>query len=213
MRSVLKVLERLIRPWTSYPLLKSSSAKYDPSCPVMPVRKAFFIFASRWRKLIEIYKRINTVTSYYCQLRAYIFFNARLQASSVKEISFLVWAKDKNKASNCEGASHTPCFNMAWKKRANIFVLDFCAVAKSKTSPSLKKMVNIEWNRLIQTQTPSSLKRFSISEHKYSVFLYRILNSSFFSLSKLRLNLILICKKLCLFLHNSFGHYWRIYAD
>jgi hypothetical protein len=30
-------------PWTSYPFSKRSSARYDPSCPVIPVIKAVFI--------------------------------------------------------------------------------------------------------------------------------------------------------------------------
>jgi len=39
---VLKLEERRIIPCTSYPLLNKNSAKYDPSCPVMPVINAFF---------------------------------------------------------------------------------------------------------------------------------------------------------------------------
>jgi hypothetical protein len=40
---VLKVDALLIMPWTSYPLFNKNSAKYEPSCPVMPVINAFFI--------------------------------------------------------------------------------------------------------------------------------------------------------------------------
>lgn len=40
MRLVLKVLARRIIPCTSYPLESSNSAKYEPSCPVIPVIKA-----------------------------------------------------------------------------------------------------------------------------------------------------------------------------
>src|ERR1700758_199221 len=29
-------------PWTSYPLFSSSSARYEPSCPVIPVMSARF---------------------------------------------------------------------------------------------------------------------------------------------------------------------------
>src|SRR5665213_1265713 len=42
-RSVLNELERRTRPHTSYPLASSSSARYDPSCPVIPVISARFI--------------------------------------------------------------------------------------------------------------------------------------------------------------------------
>src|SRR5262245_54303068 len=40
MRSVLKVLARRIMPQTSYPFDSSSSARYEPSCPVIPVTSA-----------------------------------------------------------------------------------------------------------------------------------------------------------------------------
>src|SRR5260370_1116352 len=39
-RPVLKVLARRTRPWTSYPFSRSSSARYEPSWPVMPVTRA-----------------------------------------------------------------------------------------------------------------------------------------------------------------------------
>src|SRR5688572_30546894 len=42
MRSVLNVEERRIMPWTLYPLASSSSVKYEPSCPVIPVMSAHF---------------------------------------------------------------------------------------------------------------------------------------------------------------------------
>ena len=41
--SVLEVEQRLIRPCTSYPFSSKNSARYDPSCPVIPVISAFFI--------------------------------------------------------------------------------------------------------------------------------------------------------------------------
>ncbi len=40
MRPVENELERRIRPWTSYPLSSSSSARYEPSWPVIPVISA-----------------------------------------------------------------------------------------------------------------------------------------------------------------------------
>ena len=40
---VLKVLALLIMPWTSYPRDRRYSARYDPSCPVIPVINAFFV--------------------------------------------------------------------------------------------------------------------------------------------------------------------------
>src|SRR5216683_5064568 len=43
MREVLKVLARRMIPWTSYPLESNSSARYEPSCPVMPVTSARFM--------------------------------------------------------------------------------------------------------------------------------------------------------------------------
>src|SRR6185437_4553378 len=43
MRFVLNVLARRIIPWTSYPLESSNSARYEPSCPVIPVISARFI--------------------------------------------------------------------------------------------------------------------------------------------------------------------------
>src|SRR5580765_5179130 len=43
MRFVLNVLARRMIPWTSYPLESSSSARYEPSCPVIPVISARFI--------------------------------------------------------------------------------------------------------------------------------------------------------------------------
>jgi hypothetical protein len=41
-REVLKVLARRMRPWTSYPFDRRSSARYEPSWPVTPVISAFF---------------------------------------------------------------------------------------------------------------------------------------------------------------------------
>src|SRR6266849_4801335 len=41
-RPVLKVLARRMMPCTSKPLDNSSSARYEPSCPVIPVMSAFF---------------------------------------------------------------------------------------------------------------------------------------------------------------------------
>src|SRR5574344_1612290 len=43
MRLVLNVEARRTTPWTSYPFARSSSARYEPSCPVMPVMRARFI--------------------------------------------------------------------------------------------------------------------------------------------------------------------------
>src|SRR5580658_1393411 len=43
MRFVLNVLARRMIPWTSYPLESRSSARYEPSCPVIPVTSARFI--------------------------------------------------------------------------------------------------------------------------------------------------------------------------
>src|SRR5215472_13272227 len=43
MRLVLNVEARRMIPWTSYPLASKNSARYEPSCPVMPVTSAFFI--------------------------------------------------------------------------------------------------------------------------------------------------------------------------
>lgn len=40
MRWVLKFEDRRIRPWTSYPLFRRNSVRYDPSWPVMPVIRA-----------------------------------------------------------------------------------------------------------------------------------------------------------------------------
>lgn len=40
---VLNVEARRMSPWTSYPLASSSSARYEPSCPVIPVMSARFI--------------------------------------------------------------------------------------------------------------------------------------------------------------------------
>src|SRR5574344_2123424 len=43
MRLVLNVEARRTTPCTSYPFARSSSARYEPSCPVMPVMRARFI--------------------------------------------------------------------------------------------------------------------------------------------------------------------------
>ena len=45
-RSVLNDDERRISPCTSYPLANSSSARYEPSCPVIPVISADFVTAA-----------------------------------------------------------------------------------------------------------------------------------------------------------------------
>src|SRR5687767_12593776 len=39
-RSNFSVEARRTMPWTSYPFASSRSARYDPSCPVIPVTKA-----------------------------------------------------------------------------------------------------------------------------------------------------------------------------
>src|SRR5215472_16578967 len=44
-RDVLNVLARRIIPWTSYAFDSSNSAKYEPSCPVIPVIIARFILS------------------------------------------------------------------------------------------------------------------------------------------------------------------------
>src|ERR1041385_8655326 len=53
MRSVLNELLRRTTPWTIYPFASSSSARYDPSWPVIPVISAFLglaiFFASSFR--------------------------------------------------------------------------------------------------------------------------------------------------------------------
>src|SRR6266567_1913305 len=43
MRPVLNELDLRMIPWTVYPFDKSSSVKYEPSWPVIPVTSAFFI--------------------------------------------------------------------------------------------------------------------------------------------------------------------------
>ena len=40
---MLKEEDLRIMPWTSYPLPRRSSHRYEPSCPVIPVMNAFFI--------------------------------------------------------------------------------------------------------------------------------------------------------------------------
>src|SRR6266478_6981876 len=54
-RLVLKVEARRMIPWTSYPFSSRSSARYDPSCPVMPVTSAFFIRILRGKKRPLLY--------------------------------------------------------------------------------------------------------------------------------------------------------------
>ena len=45
MRCVLSELDRLIIPWTVYPLLIRNSARILPSCPLIPVMSAvLFVF-------------------------------------------------------------------------------------------------------------------------------------------------------------------------
>ena len=44
---------RRTSPWTSYPLLNRSSARYDPSWPVIPVMKAFFVMVNRFVPTIK----------------------------------------------------------------------------------------------------------------------------------------------------------------
>ena len=55
MRLVLKVEARRMIPWTSYPFSSRSSARYEPSCPVMPVTNAFFIRILRANTLSVVY--------------------------------------------------------------------------------------------------------------------------------------------------------------
>src|SRR3989338_9591999 len=43
MRCLLRLLDLLTKPCTWYPLLNKSSAKNEPSCPVIPVMSAFFL--------------------------------------------------------------------------------------------------------------------------------------------------------------------------
>jgi hypothetical protein len=45
-RSNVTVLDRRTMPTTPYPFERRYSAKYDPSCPVMPVINAMGIFLS-----------------------------------------------------------------------------------------------------------------------------------------------------------------------
>src|SRR6266550_6212621 len=49
MRPVLNELDLRMIPWMVYPFDKSSSVKYEPSWPVIPVMSAFFI-SSHWRE-------------------------------------------------------------------------------------------------------------------------------------------------------------------
>src|SRR5579884_2209104 len=59
-RSVLKLLDRRFSPWTSYPLCKSSSAKYEPSWPVIPVMSARFMW--KWSdNRVHILRHTNTL--------------------------------------------------------------------------------------------------------------------------------------------------------
>jgi hypothetical protein len=44
-RPVLKDDERRMIPWTSYPFSIRNSARYEPSCPVMPVMSARLVVA------------------------------------------------------------------------------------------------------------------------------------------------------------------------
>jgi hypothetical protein len=44
-RLVLNVDDRRINPWTSYPFESNNSARYEPSCPVIPVMNAFFVMS------------------------------------------------------------------------------------------------------------------------------------------------------------------------
>src|SRR5436305_15215525 len=46
MRAVLNDDERRITPCTSWPFASRSSARYEPSCPVMPVISARFVMRS-----------------------------------------------------------------------------------------------------------------------------------------------------------------------
>src|SRR5579862_8906186 len=46
MRAVLNDDERRLIPWTTYPLPSKSSARYAPSCPVIPVMRAIFVINS-----------------------------------------------------------------------------------------------------------------------------------------------------------------------
>src|SRR2546421_162389 len=52
-REVLKVLARRMIPWTSYPLDSNNSARYEPSCPVIPVTTARFNVPLYWNRVLR----------------------------------------------------------------------------------------------------------------------------------------------------------------
>src|SRR5581483_1990148 len=54
MRSKFSVLARRTRPTTRYPFSSSSSARYDPSCPVIPVMTAVGIGSSLPRPPVAV---------------------------------------------------------------------------------------------------------------------------------------------------------------
>src|SRR5579875_570729 len=50
-RTVLSMEDRRTIPCTSQPFSRSNSARYEPSCPVIPVMSAFFTKRSLWKVL------------------------------------------------------------------------------------------------------------------------------------------------------------------
>src|SRR5436190_16226154 len=64
MRAVLNVLARRMMPWTSYPFSRSSSARYDPSCPVIPVISAFVGILNPEFRILSIFHSPSTPPSY-----------------------------------------------------------------------------------------------------------------------------------------------------
>src|SRR3990172_3569366 len=75
---------------------------------------------------------------------SYSAFRLFLAASIVLSRSALVCARDRNAASNCEGAMFTPFLSMPRKYFPNRAVSESLALSKSFTFLSVKKQVNIE---------------------------------------------------------------------
>ena len=65
------------------------------------------------------------------------------QASRVLPRSSSVWAKERKRASNCEGAMYMDRLSMPEKNRVKSAVSLLLAVGKFPTGPSVKKKVNI----------------------------------------------------------------------
>ena len=86
MRPVLNELERLISPCTSYPLPSNNSAKYDPSCPVIPVIRAFFVtFFPPFLVIKATVSLFNNTLVYKNQLRNRLFSDATTLLKSARK--------------------------------------------------------------------------------------------------------------------------------